>query len=142
MMKNKLKVVIDTNVVLSALRSLNGASNKLMTLLGTDKFIPCISIGLILEYEDVLSRKLHNLNKIQVKQFLDYICLVSEQTKVHFLWRPTLKDPRDHMLLELAVAARASYIITYNIVDFKEANKFNIEIIRPRDFLDLIGEPS
>lgn len=107
-MKNKLKVVIDTNVVLSALRSLNGTSNKLMTLLGTDKFIPCISIGLILEYEDVLSRRLHNLNKTQVKQFLDYICLVSEHTKIHFLWRPTLKDPSDDMLLELAVAAKAA----------------------------------
>jgi len=139
-MKKKMRVIIDTNVVLSALRSLNGASNKLMTLLGTDKFIPCISIGLILEYEDVLSRRIHNLNKTQVKQFLDYICLVSEHTKIHFLWRPTLKDPSDDMLLELAVAASASYIITYNIVDFREAKKFNIEIIKPKDFLNLIGE--
>src|SRR6185437_17090729 len=128
-MKNKLKVVIDTNVILSALRSLNGASNKLLTLLGTERFIPCISIGLILEYEDVLSRKIHNISKTQIKEFLDCICLVSEHTKVHFLWRPTLKDPSDDMLLELAVAARASYIITYNIVDFKEVNKFNIKVI-------------
>ncbi len=141
-MKNKPKVVIDTNVVLSALRSLNGASNKLMTLVGMDKFTTCISIGLILEYEDVLSRKLHNLRKTQVKQFLEYICLVSEHTKVHFLWRPTLKDPSDDMLLELAVAARAPYIITYNIADFKGVHKFNIEAIKPRDFLGLIGELS
>jgi putative PIN family toxin of toxin-antitoxin system len=141
-MKNKPKVVIDTNVVLAALRSLNGASNKLMTLVGTDKFTTCISIGLILEYEDVLSRKLHNLKKTQVKQFLEYICLVSEHTKVHFLWRPTLKDPGDDMLLELAVAARAPYIITYNMADFKGVDKFNIEAIKPRDFLGLIGELS
>ncbi len=141
-MRTNLKVIIDTNVVLSALRSLNGASNKLMTLVGTDKFIPCISIGLILEYEDVLSRKLHNLSKNQVKQFLDYICLVSEHTKVHFLWRPTLKDPSDDMLLELAVAARASYIITYNTVDFKGLHKFNMEAIKPRDFLVKVGELS
>lgn len=119
-MNNKLKVVIDTNVVLSAFRSINGASNKLMTLLGTNKFITCISIGLILEYEDVLCRKVHALNKMQVKQFLDYICLISEHTKIHFLWRPTLKDPGDDMLLELAIAAKASYIITYNIADFSE----------------------
>ena len=141
-MKNATRVIIDTNVVLSALRSKNGASNKLMSLLGTNKFLPCISIGLILEYEDVLLRKLHHINKNDVKNFLDYICKVSKHTKVHFLWRPTLSDPSDDMLLELAVAANATYIITFNIADFKAARQFNIKIIKPRDFLTLIGEIS
>ena len=141
-MKKAIKVIIDTNVVLSALRSKNGASNKLMTLLGTNKFLPCISIGLILEYEDVLLRKLHHINKNDVENFLDYICKVSEHTKVHFLWRPTLSDPSDDMLLELAVAANATYIITFNIADFKAARQFNIKIIKPKDFLILIGEIS
>ena len=138
----KKKIVIDTNVVVSALRSRNGASNKLMSLVGTGKFIPHISIGLILEYEDVLSRPIHKLTKVQIKEFLDYICSASKHIKVHFLWRPTLKDPSDDMLLELAVAANAEYIVTYNISDFKAANKFNIEIINPKNFLDLIGELS
>jgi putative PIN family toxin of toxin-antitoxin system len=139
-MIKKPRVVIDTNVVLSALRSLNGASNRLMSLVGTGKFKPCISIGVILEYEDVLSRKLHNLSRIQVRNFLDYICSASEHTKVHFLWRPTLKDPSDDMLLELAVAAQAPYLITYNMSDFKGTDKFNINVIKPRNFLTLIGE--
>src|SRR5439155_27204231 len=97
----------------------NGASNKLMSLVGKKKFITCISIGSVLEYEDVLSRKIHGLTKTDIKQFLDYICLISEHTKVHFLWRPTLKDPSDDMLLELAVAANAQHIVTYNLADFK-----------------------
>ena len=46
------------------------------------------------------------------------------------------------MVLELAVAASASYIVTYNISDFKEANKFNVKITTPRDFLKLLGEIS
>lgn len=58
------------------------------------------------------------------------------------MWRPTLKDPGDDMLLELAVAAGAPYIITYNLADFKGTHKFNIEVIKPRDFLVLIGELS
>ena len=111
-----------------------------MTLVGTNKFIPCISIGLILEYEDVLSRSFHNLSKTSVKEFLDYICLVSEHTKSDFLWRPTLKDPSDDMLLALAVAAKAPYIITFNGTDFKGVEKFNIEAIKPLDFLKLTGE--
>lgn len=134
------KIVLDTNVIVAALRSRNGASNKLMSLVGTGKFIPCISIGLILEYEDFLSRKLHKLTKSEIKQFLDYICSVSKHIKVHFLWRPTLKDPSDDMLLELAVAANATHIVTYNLADFKEAKKFNMNVINPRDYLELIGE--
>jgi len=43
------------------------------------------------------------------------------------------------MLLELAVAAQAPYLITYNVSDFKGADKFNITVIKPRDFLTLIG---
>lgn len=124
------------------MRSRNGASNKLMTLVGTGKFVPCISIALILEYEDVLARKVHNLTKNQIKEFLDYICLESEHTKIYFLWRPTLKDPSDDMLLELAIAANAQYIVTYNIADFKAAIKFNVEIITPVNFLKQIGEIS
>lgn len=116
---NELKIVIDTNVVVSALRSVNGASNKLMSLIGTGRFKSCISVGLILEYEDVLNREIHNLNKDDVKDFLNYICSASEHTKIHYLWRPTLKDPNDDMLLELAVAAQVDYIVTYNIIDFK-----------------------
>lgn len=139
-MKNK--IVIDTNVIVAAMRSRNGASNKLMTLVGTGKFIPCISIALVLEYEDVLSRKIHNLIKNHIKEFLDYICLESEHTKIHFLWRPTLKGPSDDMLLELAIAANARYIVTYNVADFKAANKFNVEIITPVNFLKRIGEIS
>jgi putative PIN family toxin of toxin-antitoxin system len=141
-MNKKSKIVIDTNVILSAFRSVNGASNRLMQMIGTGKFISCISVGLILEYEDVLTREIHQLNKTQIKRFLDYICLVSEHVKVHFSWRPTLKDPSDDMLLELAISANASYIITYNISDFKEANKFNVEIITPKDYLKILGEIS
>lgn len=141
-MKKLLRIVIDTNVVLSALRSLKEASNRLMQLLGTGKFISCISIGLILEYEDVLMRDAHKLNKTEIKQFLDYFCLASEHVKIHFSWRPTIKDPNDDMILELAVAAHAAYIVTYNISDFKEADKFNVKIITPKDLLKILGEIS
>ena len=141
-MKTKLKIAIDTNVIVSALRSRNGASNKLMTLIGTNKFITCISVGLILEYEDVLTRNFHGLSKKSVKEFLDYFCSVSEHVKVHFLWRPVLNDPNDDMLLELAMAAEAQYIVTYNSSDFKGIQKFNTRIIKPKQFLELIGELS
>jgi predicted nucleic acid-binding protein len=53
---------------------------------------------------------------------------------------PTLKDPSDDMLLELAVAANAQHIVTYNLADFKGVKKFNIDAINPKHYLELIGE--
>ncbi len=141
-MKTKPRIVIDTNVVVSALRSKNGASNKLVKLIGTNKFTTCVSVGLIFEYEDVLTRQFHKLGKFKVAHFLDYICSATEHIKIHFLWRPSLNDPNDDMLLELAVAAKANYIVTYNVADFRETHKFNIKIVTPKQFLELIGELS
>lgn len=47
---------------------------------------------------------------------------------MHFLWRPTLRDPADDRILELAVAANAQYIVTYDTADFKgEQNIRNIK---------------
>jgi putative PIN family toxin of toxin-antitoxin system len=142
-MKTKPKrIVIDTNIIVAALRSRRGASNKLMQLIGTKKFIPCLSVGLILEYEEVLLREFPKLEKAKIKQLLDYLCLASEHTRIHFSWRPSLKDPDDDMLLELAVAAEAEYIITYNGSDFKGLNKFEPKAIPPKELLELIGELS
>ena len=50
-------IVIDTNVVIAALRSKRGASSKLLTLVGTQKFEIHDSVPLILEYEDVIQRQ-------------------------------------------------------------------------------------
>jgi len=136
----KPKIIIDTNVVFSALRSLNGASNKLMALVGTKKFRPCVSVPLILEYEEVLLRSSERFGKARIEQYLDYICYASEHIQIHFLWRPFLKDSDDDMLLELAVAAEADYIVTYNIDDFQGIQKFKVEAIRPQQFLQIIGE--
>ena len=50
------RIAIDTNVIISAMRSKQGASNKFLRLLGTGKFESVISVPLILEYEEVCKR--------------------------------------------------------------------------------------
>ncbi len=133
------KIVIDTNVIISAFRSSRGASNKLMTYIGTNKFLTCISVTLILEYEDVMLRHFPKMSKQKINDFLDYFCAISEQVKINYLWRPHLKDPGDDMLLELAFGSNSRYIITYNKKDFAGIEKFNIEILTPKEFLIILG---
>jgi predicted nucleic acid-binding protein len=59
---------------------------------------------------------------------------------MYFLWRPYLRDEKDEMVLELAVVAGCDYIITYNKGDFKGTEKFGIQVITPKEFLEKIGE--
>ncbi|PCI39667.1 MAG: putative toxin-antitoxin system toxin component, PIN family [Thiotrichales bacterium] len=135
----KPKIIIDTNILVSALRSSRGASNKLLSLLGTKKFITSVSVALVLEYEEVLYKHFSNLDKKDIDNFVDYMCHISEHQEIHYLWRPILRDPGDDMVLEVAVNAKADFIITYNKKDFGGAKKFDIKILTAKEFLLQIG---
>jgi putative PIN family toxin of toxin-antitoxin system len=136
------RIVLDTNVLVAALRSRSGATFKLLSLIDSGKFISCVSVPLVLEYEAATKKqaKTIGLAHSDLDDIIDYICLVAKHFKVYYLWRPILKDPKDDMVLELAVSCRADSIVTYNRGDFKGAERFGIRIISPRDFLKQIGE--
>ena len=140
----KPRIVIDTNVLISGLRSRNGASFKLLMLLGLDRFVVSVSVPLVLEYEETskfFSRKFRLSHK-DIDDIIDYLCSISEHRKIHFLWRPVLGDPSDDMVLELAVESESKYILTYNKKDFRGAEKFGIDVVTPKEFLIQIGELS
>ena len=65
--------------------------------------------------------------------------LGGQHYKIYYLWRPFLRDPKDDMVLELAVASNANSIITYNRADFKGADHFGIKVITPKDLLTQVG---
>lgn len=136
------QVVLDTNVWICALRSQYGGSHKLLSLLDKGKFEINISVPLILEYEDV-AKRLSWKGKVSEKaidDILDYICLIGNRRKIHFLWRPRCHDPKDDMILEVAVAGQCDCIITYNKKDLADAKDFDMALLTPREFLALIGE--
>jgi putative PIN family toxin of toxin-antitoxin system len=134
------RVVIDTNVVVAGLRSKRGWAFRLLSEVGKDRFEIALSVPLVLEYEDVLLRtQVGNLSHVEVDAVLDYFCTVAHLQQVFYLWRPLLRDPKDDMLLELAVAARCQSIVTYNIRDFVGAEKFGISVLEPGPFLSGVG---
>ncbi len=136
------QIVLDTNIIYSALRSRRGASFRLLSLLDSTKFEINLSVPLVIEYEDVLVRKSNTLNfsEPQIGELLDYLCLVGNWHEVYFLWRPILKDPKDDLVLELAVKANSKYIVTYNKTDFQGIEKFDIELVTAKEFLQIIQE--
>lgn len=136
------RVVLDTSVLVAALRSRRGASYRLLSLLGDERFETNISVPLLLEYEAAAKRLVGTipLTEEDIAAILDYICAVSRRWKLHYLWRPVLRDPKDEMVLELAVTAGCEFIITHNVRDFEGAEQFGIRVVTPREFLVEIGE--
>ena len=134
--------MLDTNVVVSALRSRRGASFKLISLLEQGRFEIAVSVPLLLEYEDVLARfadtGLYTSN--DVDDFLDYICAVGHKQSIFFLWRPCLPGPKDDMMVELAVAAACEAVITHNRRDFAGAERLNLQVHGPKDFLKILEQ--
>jgi putative PIN family toxin of toxin-antitoxin system len=141
-----MKIVIDTNIFLSALLSNRGASYKLILWITNqyklkEQKYNVISNTLVTEFEDVLNRDKNivdftNFNKDDIGKFINAICKISFHQKINFLWRPFLKDIKNDMVLEVAFNARARYIVTYNKKDFKNVHKyFGIKIVTPKEFL-------
>jgi putative PIN family toxin of toxin-antitoxin system len=134
------RVVLDTSVVVTALRSRNGPGNKILRYVAQRQITPLATPPLFLEYEDVLKRPehriAHGLSLAQIDDFLAELSALIEPVEIHFQWRPQLRDPADEMVLEAAVNGRADAIITYNISDFAGiGDRFHISVFRPADFL-------
>jgi predicted nucleic acid-binding protein len=143
-MARRWNIVLDTNVLEAALRSRRGVSFALVHLVGTGRFEIALSVPLVLEYEEVLMRETDATNRdpATVTDLLDYFCTVGKWQPIFYLWRPLLVDPRDEMVLELAIAAGCDAIVTYNQRHFGPARQFGIRVLRPVEFLKEIGGES
>jgi putative PIN family toxin of toxin-antitoxin system len=131
-----LRLALDTNVLVAALRSDRGASRKLL-LAALDREIQVIaSVPLMIEYEAVLTRP-HNLAAIglsieEMNVVLDAVAAVAEPVLLHFHWRPQLKDPADEMVLETAVNGRADRLVTFNLRHLRPAARtFGVPAVTP-----------
>jgi putative PIN family toxin of toxin-antitoxin system len=140
------KIVVDTNVLLSALFSNQGGSFRLIqTLLDYAEkgcIINVVSVPLVLEYEEVLFRPKNKvqypyLSESDLKLLIADIVSISHRVKLHFLWRPFLKDSGDDKVLETAVNGGASVIVTFNTKDFEGVEKyFGIQILTPKELFE------
>lgn len=139
-----MRVVLDTNVLVSGLRSRDGASFKLLSRIGTGRFESVVSVPLAVEYEAALTLQAQELGLTikEIAAFVDNVCEASTQHEVFFLWRPALRDPRDEFLLELAIAARCHAIVTHNVRDLAGARAHSIAVLTPAEFSKKVKDQS
>lgn len=134
------RIVLDTSVIATALRSVSGAGNAVLRLVAQQQLVPLVTPALFLEYEDVLKRPEQRLaSKLgleDVDRFLAALASACEPVEIRFQWRPQLRDASDEMVLEAAVNGRADALVTYNVRDFLPAgSKFGLRVLRPGELL-------
>jgi predicted nucleic acid-binding protein len=130
------RVVLDTNVIVSALRSRRGAAYQALLRVGTGAFEHCLSVPLLFEYEDALKRPgTVPVSRQAVEDILDHVCATADRRPIFFLWRPQLPDPTDDLVLEIAVAGGCDTIVTFNGRDFVGSQRFGVRIETPAEFL-------
>ena len=137
-----MRIVVDTNVLYSALKSMRGASYRLISQLPCNTFQIILSVPLYVEYQEVLLKGnlLERYSKQEILGFLRYFCKICIHQEIFYLWRPVLKDQKDDMILELAVAGDCDYIVIHNIKHFKDLEQFKSKPITPKEFIGLQGD--
>ncbi len=132
-----IRVVIDTNVVVSANLIDEGLPASILDLAANKKILMVVSVPVLAEYEKVLSRPRLKLDPIKVKNSLTVIRSTSKLVKPKRMVKKS-PDESDNRFYECAEAGKANFLITGNTKDFPESYK-GTRIVTPREFIELIG---
>ena len=135
-----MRLVLDTDVIIAALRSPSGASAHLLQLVAAKRAELLLSVTLAFEYEAVCSRAEHRLasglSERELQVFVGALFELAEPVYIHFHWRPQLRDPGDEMVLETAINGRADALVTFNRKHFGDLPaRFGVELLSPGDAL-------
>jgi putative PIN family toxin of toxin-antitoxin system len=130
-----MKVVLDTDVLVAAVRSRRGAGRAWLRAVLRREAILLLSVPLALQYESVLTREEHlrasGASLDQMLRLIDALCAVCDPVEIPFLWRPMLRDPDDEMVLEVAAHGGADFLLSFNERDFVGTERLGVTVRRP-----------
>ena len=132
--------MLDTDVIVAAMRSPGGASAELLRRIDRGQATLLLSVALALEYEATCRLAEHRLaaglDLVNTTVFLDGVIDMAERVTPRFRWRPQLNDPGDEMVLEVAVNGQAAAIVTFNLRHFRLGPaRFGVAVLRPGEAL-------
>jgi putative PIN family toxin of toxin-antitoxin system len=142
-----MRLVVDTVVMIAAIRSDRGASRQILVADLERRLTMLVSVPLMVEYEAVMTRHEHlaasSLSVADVEALLDAVAAVVEPVRFEFLWRPLLSDADDDMVLETAVNGRADANVTFNRRHFVSVTKqFGIDVVSPAEVVNQLEKRS
>ena len=137
-----IRAVMDTNVLVAALRSQRGASFQVLQFWRERKWTLVLSNTVATEYEEVLRREAASLYlpHQDVGKLLDAMCALAERRPLGARPLPITADPDDEAFVHLAVDAQSRYLITHNVRHLKPARDHGIEVMTPAEFCSIVRE--
>jgi putative PIN family toxin of toxin-antitoxin system len=136
-------MILDTDVIIAALRSSKGASAEIIRRVLRGEIQIELTVAITLEYEAVATREEHlragEISAVEATNLIDALAALAEPIEIHFRWRPQLRDPDDEMVFEAAINARDRTIVTFNTRDFAiAADRFDVTLATPGQFLETL----
>ena len=132
-----MRVVLDTNVLISGMLSPFGTCGEIVRMLTGNELTLCIDSRIIFEYTDVLNRPKFDITKNNINIVIDYIEKKAETHSTSPL-PVSLPDSDDNPFMEVAISAKADYLVTGNLKHFPENSRFGINVLSPREFIDYL----
>jgi len=130
-----MKIVLDTNVLVSGLLTPFGPSGEIVRMVSTGILILQYDSRILLEYHEVLYRPKFQFNKDHIDTLLSFL----KQNGLLIPANPLeqcLPDPDDEPFLEIAIAGRAACLITGNKSHYPRQSRQGITILSPSEFID------
>lgn len=132
-----IRVVLDTNIIVSALLQPLGPPAQVFLLALGDTIQMCVSGSVFAEYEEVIRRP-------RLRRAEETILSALETIRTKAFWvKPSdsvraCSDPDDDIFLECAQASGASYLVTGNVRDFP-LRWIGTEVVTARHFLEIVA---
>jgi putative PIN family toxin of toxin-antitoxin system len=136
----RVRIVLDTAALISAIRSGNGAAAEIVRLALLEELTLLMDYKLVCEYRDVALRPQHIAASARtpedVEAVIDALESIATPVFVRTMQRPLSRDENDDMVLDVAINGHADAVITNNVKDFAiAAGRFGIRVLTPRGFL-------
>jgi putative PIN family toxin of toxin-antitoxin system len=130
-----MKIVLDTNVLVSGLLTPFGSSGEIVRMVFSGELLLYIDARILSEYQDVLHRQKFNFDKDHIGILLDFIKLYGQFISSSPLTN-RLPDPDDEPFLEVAIAGRVRSLVTGNTAHYPSQLREGINIYSPSQFIE------
>ena len=131
-----MKIVLDTNVLVSGLLNPYGAPGQIARMAAMGEISLCFDARILGEYSDVLLRPRFGFRAEHVDALLEQIRVAGVSPATHAL-TSQLPDRDDEAFLEVAVAAAAEYLVTGNTRHFPVRLRCGMEVVSPAEFVEI-----
>ena len=129
-----MKIVLDTNVLVSGLLTPFGPCGEIVRMVSAGKLILYIDARILSEYNEVLQRPKFKFNNDHIDTLISFIRHNGQFVSALPL-KSSLPDPDDEPFLEVAIAGNVRSLITGNIVHYPSSHREGINILSPSEFL-------